>query len=158
MNHKSDTHTKKSDIIKANKLAKEMRNGNVGKKKSIVKYETELPKENEDIVTIVRNLGAMQFEVQKADGSLVRAKAGNTFKVKKRNPRGERIYAGNLVKIDTYLGIHNINHVYTQTDIDELIRIGILKTHQKSTEPSNVADYDGGIDFDDDNSIDLDDL
>jgi translation initiation factor IF-1 len=116
MSHIGSTHVKKSDLIKG------------GKKKSIVKQELQLATADEQYGRIVGPLGSLQFKVDLSDGTQVRAKAGNTFKKCKRNPRGEIIKSGDLVKIDYYLGIYSINHIYTPSDEEELSKRGLLDT------------------------------
>lgn len=132
------THIKKSDLIKGGKQG--------GKRRSIVKHELQLATSEEQYGRIVSPLGSMQFKVDLSDGTQVRAKAGNTFKKSKRNPRGEIIIAGALVKIDYYLGIYTINHVYTSADEEELTNRGLLDSNVSKVTTNDILNDEVIID------------
>ncbi len=146
MSHIGSTHIKKSDLIKGGKQG--------GKKRSIVKHELQLATPEEQYGRIVSPLGSMQFKVDLSDGTQVRAKAGNTFKKSKRNPRGEIIVTGALVKIDYYLGIYTINHVYTNTDEEELANRGLLDTNVSKITTNDILNDEVVVDTLDDNWLD----
>jgi translation initiation factor IF-1 len=118
MSNHGSTHVKKSALIKGKKSGK----------KSIVKYglPTANVEEGEQYARIISCLGDLRFKIELSNKTQVMARAGNTFKKSKRNPLGEPIVVGNLVKVDYYLGIYNINHVYTADNEEELDKIGEL--------------------------------
>jgi hypothetical protein len=141
------THVKKSDLIKKGRSGK----------KSIVKYD--IPKANtsegEQYARIISCLGSMQFKIELSDKTQIRAKAGNTFKKSKRNPLAEPIAVGNLVKIDSYLGLHIINHVYNGNDEEELRKMGELDAVAPSSSQINdIMNQESNIDTVNDDWLD----